>query len=376
MNEIISESIAPLHLAEWQAVQDRAKKLWTKTFLGERPTSKEVRKNLPNTHTITFLEWLAVAVLITLTIFTSYKVGALAVPFATESLNTLSAHTEIAPIVQHSFIVVTALLFMLLATPSVIYFKLLAHDPEVEAERRKTANTKMWGKLSLEYISPRLPSMVVYISVLWLVVISNELPGTPFEKFLPVVVEVALAALVGNILYKRQEFNKILWDALKEQTDPWDDRLKNFEMDTHYLRTVYQIMREVVPVIKRQDPMTGRYVKPNAWLANAEESVVFRILAGEYRRLTSGNQFANAVLSEGVEAPAETATETSRIALRFPPNNAKVWTPDSLLHDLKVRGIDPTKGYTEADLAKDYDSAYKPRSAWRGGARDRFLAGE
>lgn len=373
MNEIISDNIAKLRLNEWQAIQARAKKLWLANSLGERPTFDAVKKNLPNPHTISALEWLAVVVLIVLTAFTSYKVGALAVPFATHTLETLTQHTPLADWVQTTFIGVTALLFMLLATPSVIYFKLLSHEPEVSAEKRETRQTKWYMRWTLDYLTPRLPSLIVYISVGWLVYISSQLPGTAFEQYLPVVVEVGLAALVGNILRKRADFNKIVTDALFEKTEPYDTRLKSYETDGAYLRTLYQVMREEVSKLKRPEPNGRGYGQVNAWLEAADDQVVYRILSAEYRRLTSGDQFAHAVVAGTPETQEENEPEQNRIMLRKPPMGDQFWTPDTLAHDLRVRGLDPQAGYTEEQLRNDYDSAYKPRSAWRGGARKQFL---
>lgn len=373
MNEIISENIAKLRLNEWQAIQQRAKKLWLANSLGERPTFDGIKKTLPNPHTISALEWLAVVVLLVLTAFTSYKVGALAVPFATHTLETLTQHTSLAEWVQTTFIGVTALLFMLLATPSVIYFKLLSHEPEVTQEKRETRQTRWYMRWTLDYLTPRLPALIVYISVGWLVYISSQLPGTAFEQFLPVVVEVGLAALVGNILKKRKNFNKIVTDALYEKTEPYDTRLKNYETDGAYLRTLYQVMREEVAKLKRPEPNGRGYAQVNAWLEAADDQVVYSILSKEYRRLTSGDQFAHAVVAGTAETPVENEPTEIRTTLRRPPMGEQFWTPDSLAHDLRVRGLDPAQGYTEAQLQADYDKAYKPRSAWRAGARKQFL---
>lgn len=371
MNEIISDKIAKLRLPEWHFVQARAKKLWLQE-LGKRPTFEEVKKNLPNPHTISALELLAIVVLLVLTLFTSYKVGALAIPFALRTLETLSEHTPLAQWIKDSFVLVTAFLFMLLATPSVIYFKLLSGEPEVAAEKKATAYpTRRGARLSLDYLTPRLPSLIVYLSVVWLVVISNQLPGTPFEKFLPVVVEVGLAALVGNILDKRKKFNQIVWDALLEKTEPYDTRLKTYTTDGAYLRLLYQVMREEIVKVKRTDPTSRRDVHVNAWLEAADEQVIFRILSAEYKRLTSGDQFAHAVQSG--QTQDELGEVEVRSTLRKPPMGERRWTPETLLHDLQVRGIDPADGYNEDRLREDYDKAYSPRSAWRGGARRQFL---
>lgn len=354
-------------LQEWEATQMKAKHRWERHSLGKRPTFKEVKENLPNPHSISVLEYLAMIVLVVLTIFTSYKVGALAIPFAEGTLDTLSNHTYISELVKQSFITVTALLFMLLATPSVIYFKLLSAEPEVTAEKKATKGTRVLSRWTLDYLTPRLPSMVVYFSVAWLVVISSQLPGTIFEQYLPVVVEIALATLVGNILKKRRDFNKVVWDALKEKTDPYDTRLKNFEKDSAYLRTLYQTMREELSSLKRE----GKRV--NAWIEAAEEREVFTLVSQEYHRLTGGTQFAEQVLHKTQTPAAQADTEISIGTLRRPPAGDPKWTPETLEHDLRVRGIDPSQPFGEGDLQKQYAPGYDARRAWRSGARQRFL---
>lgn len=360
-----------LRLIEWQAIQAQAKKIWLRDVHGERPDFVSVRSNMPNQHAISALEWLAMVVLIVLTAFTSYKVGALAVPFAQHTLETLTGHTYLADWVQTSFTVVTAFLFMLLATPSVIYFKLLSHEPEVTAEKKDTKLTPVLQRLGLEYLTPRLPGMIVYFSIFWLIYISSQLPGTVFEQYLPVVVEVGLAALVGSILKKRKDFNDVVNDALAEQTKPYDLILKNFEKETAYLRILYQVMRESVAKVKRLDPAVNKERHLNAWLEAADDSVVYKVLSAEYNRLMAGDSFAADVLTPRTQPEDDPAEIGS--TLRTPPAGMKAWTPEALVHDLRVRGLDPAAGYNEDRLSKDYDSAYRPRSAWRGGAKALFL---
>ncbi len=369
MNETIFHK---LRLNEWQAIQTQAKKIWMRDVLGVRPTFNEVRSTMPNVHSISALEYLAMLVLIVLTLFTSYKVGALAVPFAQHTLETLTQHTALDQWVQVTFTIVTAFLFMLLATPSVIYFKLLSHEPEITIEKRDTKALHWYSIFSLDYLTPRLPGMIVYFSIFWLVYISSQLPGTVFEQYLPVVVEVGLAALVGHILKKRKDFNDIVNDALAEKTKPYDLMWANYETEGAYLRILYQVMQEAVVKIKRLDPAARREVQVNAWLEAADESVVYRVLSAEYHRLNQGNSFAQDVISGEVATQAEPVADEIRTK-RLPPAGLRAWTPETLCHDLRVRGIDPAAGYNEDQLAKDYETAYKPRSAWRGGAKALFL---
>lgn len=370
------QTIHPFRLAEWQAVQSKAKKQWHTNVLGERPTVESVRATMVNPHTVTVLEWLAFAVLIVLTVFTSFKVGSLAVPFAIDSLATLTHDGEVAGWVQSAFIVVTAALFMLLATPAVIYFKLLSYEPEIVSERKATQYTRWYWMWRLDYLTPRLPSLIVYLSVVWLVYLSSQLPGSPFEQYLPVIVEVGLATLVGNIMTKRKLYQKVLVDAWKERTAPYDERLKNYETDGSYLRILYQIMREELTRLQRPDPATRKIGHPNAWMEQAQEGDVYRAVSAEYRRLTSGSQFAAEMVNPTpvaqVVEQATASTEPAQV-LRTPPAGDRVWTPETLLHDLQVRGLHPARGeYTEADISRDYTPGFDARKAWRAGAKTSF----
>ncbi len=359
--------------AEWASIQAQAKTRFEKEVVGAKPTAKTVRKTLVNPHTINLLEWLALLSLAVIFVFTSFKMGTLAVPFADGSLEVLGQHTYIAPIIAIGFKVATATLFILLATPTLIYAKLLDASRTIQDDKRTTRNYPWYQKVSLAYLTPRLPFLVVYLSLAWLVYTSSLLPGSPFEQYLPVLVEITLATLVGDLLIKRAATDKLLRDALKEKTDKYESKVANYESDTGYLRLVYQIMRERLLNLERAT--SGyRKVKVNAPLLQAEEHVVNAVVLAEYRRLTGGHNFAKKALT-----PTESVEEADRIVpqaadgLRKPPAGQTAWTAESLLHDLQVRGIDPASGYGEAQISRDYAPDHKARAAWRAGARDAFL---
>lgn len=371
---------AKFRAKEWNEATRKARVKFEREVLGVRPTFDTVKKDIPNPHTISPLEWAAMLVLIVLTIFTSFKVGALAVPFAVEALATLTQHTEINIHIQNIFIIVTAFLFMLLATPSLLYFKLLDQEPEILAEKKATVGYGWSKRLTLDYITPRLPYLMVYISLGWLIYISATLPGTPFEQFIPVVAEIGLAALVGNLLKKRTDFNNIVYAALSERTAPYDKRKADYEQDGQYLRILYQIMREDLMLLPR-GIVGGKKQYPNAWIETASAEDVDAVIVAEYKRLTGGLHFAAKVtgaepLPESISVTLPTQPKLDVVpnaaGLRLPPRGQKSWTPEDLYIDLRARGLTPAKPYTEADLSKDYAPGYEARGAWRRGARTLF----
>lgn len=346
-----------LKQSEWQSIQTKAKSRFDRDVLGARPTFQEVRKTIPNRHTIDVLEYTAMILLFVLTAFTSIKIGSLALPFAEETLKVLAQHAEIAPGVKTVFTVITAVLFALLATPSLLYFKLLDQSPEVVAEKNATKNYQWSKRLRLDYITPRLPYIMVYASLAWLFYTSSLIPADPFAQYLPVVAEIGLAALVGNILQKRKTFDGIVFDALEERTDEWKKRKASYESDPAYLRILYQIMRDDVLHMRRRGAM------PNAQLENSSE--LDSLLLTEYRRLTGGQAFA---LKAADPSPVIEAKVSH--SKRIPPRGDKVWTADTLERDLLSRGIG--SGYTERRLAHDYETGYDARAVWRQGLKAKF----
>lgn len=350
--------------AEWDKIQQAAKTKWETAILGKRPDFKTVAADLPNRFAVTPLEWVAMLVLLVLTIYTSYKVGALAIPFAERLIGDLSGHTYISPLVGSSFKLVTAVLFMLLATPSLIYFKLLDKDPEVMKQKKETAHRGWLRRLSLDYITPRLPYMITYLSALWLIYVSTYGGGSPFERFLPVIVEIGLAQLVGTIMQKRADYRNLVWSALADRVPSYETRKRNYELDPDYLKILYQTMRDAIIRVQRQ----GKF--PNRELETIDGKVMDRILMDEYRRLTGGLYFANQVTrgSEEVDYPQIPDPVIYTNGKRKPPHGDNKWTPETLVFDLRKRGVGTD--YSEKQLSVDYAAGYGARSAWRNGAKE------
>lgn len=311
--------------------------------------------------------------LLVLTAFTSFKVGAVAVPFAENALNTLTQHTAISRELDTVFKIITVVLFALLTTPGLIYLKLLDREPEIKLEKQQTQAYRWHRRVTLDWITPRLPQLLVYLIVAWLFAVSSQIPGTPFEQYLPVLVEVALATLVGNILKKRKDFNAAVTKALLAARNPYDARKENWETDPAYLQALYQEMRDYIPHIKRDDPNSPKRIRPNAWVEHAPDIVVRRVVLSEYNRLTAGQQFADEILHKPVtQAELEPSGNRIEVASKIKPAGTEEWTPESLAQDLRSRGIDPKSGYGEREIAQEYEAGFGARSAWRGGGKHLF----
>lgn len=357
---------------EWKGVVTTANAEYKK-LLGSVPTRANVRNVIENPYAINTLQYIAMFLVMALGIFTGFKVGALAIPFSNNLLDHLTNHAPITEGVRTAFNGVTFALFWLLSTPGLIYFKLLAHDEKLVKQREATANYVWYHKLSLEYVSPRLPSSMTYIIMIWLFAISLAGGGTIFEIFIPVLAELALAQLVGDILEQNASYSRVVSDRLKMDQDAYYARLRNPD-DKERLAIVASIMAETMINLVRGGS------KPNAFLENADRSIVKSVLRSEYERLTSIDNFITDDTEEGRLTPTEieikpnlhtTPATPKRVKRMTPPKGAKAWTHDTLLHALQVLSADPSK-YNEDTLSKDFAPGYNATGIWRKTVRKEF----
>lgn len=371
-------SYARLNQREWRGIQTSTDSQYKK-LLGNPPRRSDIKKKIDNPQPITGIQYAAMLVLIVVAIFTGYKTGALAIPFSDHLIDHLSENTYISQQVRTSFNFVTFVLFWLLSTPSLIYFKLLSHDERIVKQRNDTASmTWTWGMLSLEWISPRLPTVITYMSTFWLLWISAAGTGTIFEKFLPVFVEIGLAQLVGDILEQNAAYQRIISDRLRLERDAYEERLADKKDDAR-VSIMSGIMLETMMNVVRD----GK--RPNAFLEKADKATIKSVLSTEYERLTVVDNFVAEVENkketptvepvETVSSPVERVkAETPRTATTKrlkPPRGAKQWTTETMVHALKVKDADPTT-YTERNVKQDFEPNYNATGVWRKGAKKAF----
>jgi len=372
---------------QWVKVREKTKGRYIRDIIGTRPTIRSVAEDLPNPYMVSILEWVAMVVLVILTVVTSFKVFTVAIPFSEQQITGLADYIQVSPLVSTLFAFSTGLLFIMMATPALIYFKLLDSDPGIVANKAETESYPWMKRLSLDYISPRLPYLIVYISMIWLVTVSTHganYSGKPWwaqlelalERYLPVILEVGLAHLVGTVLLKRSQFQSLVRDEWKLQVRPWDTKLKTRENDPEYNRILFHVMREGMIAIRRKKAY------PNAWMEGAEPLEVQEVIVSEYRRLHAGLDFAKAVTDLGKQRIRKIQTiKNPRQAVigangrRRPPRGDKVWTVATLIQDFDDRGLTPQDAYTEGQLSLEYEPDYDARKAFRAGARGYFDEG-
>ena len=405
-----------LTINEWDKVVEKAKQRYFTEELGVRPTRKSVAKTMHNIYAISFLEWLGLLLLLCIGVVTAFKMIAVAIPFARSFYPPDTSIWILRP-----FEIFMCITFILLSTSGVIYAALMDRYAE-EIEKQKRMNPKLifaggwqgaillailtasamslamhtsieytigvsgivffisWylGGMPLnliQYLSPRLYLFSVYFTIMWLVVVSMNGTGNIFERFSIVIMEIALAFLVENIIKKRANWTMAVYDAWKDAVKPYDERKTNFFTDKAYRPILYRELREALMHLERQHPeKRSQKYRPNYDLfARGDNKEVDAVIIAEYRRHTGGMRFAKAIdniTEEVVEPQAVLISQKKRI----PHNGDTHWTVTSLTKDFLVQGLNPNAEYTEADLRRDYEGGFSARKAWREGARDYFKA--
>jgi len=323
-------------------------------------------------------------VLIVLTIFTSFKAGAFGASMAPDALLHLTGGQNVAHVIELGFALFFQVTLIMLATPGLIYFKLLDEAPVIVSLKSKTQAYPISRRLSWAYLSPRVPSVFVYAIVVWLIVVSSH--GRPMEgtwmeiiaiagaRYIPVIAEVGLAYLVGTVLTKQRNFNAEALALWREQVGPWDKAHKNAETQPEYLRILFLTIREQLVGLRKNKR------NPNEWMMDGNQQVVSEIVAEEYRRFQhAGMEFARMVQGAQVEKAAvvkamktEKKPSAPMKGKRTPPKGHKGWTVATLTEDFAQRKLDRLWDYNEAGLQEDYAPDYGARAAWRKGAKQYF----
>lgn len=350
------------------------------------PSLKTVAEEIPNRDPINIMDWVIILVGIIGFIFTSIKAAAAAVPYSegvlyamlhTEGMTKAQALATVNPDIRTAFAWITAAFFIALLTPAVIFFKIVDHTAHTKAQKAATAividrwpeNLREWivlpfyalyRMLSLEWLTPRLPMVITYASIFWLIHINITGGGNVFEMAIPIFVEVALAQSIAAILEKTANYRALVLDAWEQRMKRWKYRRQNYMADQTFLEGLFADIREKLIAVSKQG------TRPNAWLEHADAQVIDNAVLYEFRRFTGGQVFAERVKELDYTKALVQGEE------RVPPNGAAAWTPDTLFIDLQQRGVQGE--YNESKLDADYGSKYKARAAWRGGAKQKYLA--
>jgi hypothetical protein len=326
-------SYTPITSTTFQIAVDNAKAAYLKV-LGGRPSYKSVATELPDVNPVNAWEWGGIVLFLVLMVAQWFKLGALAQPFAAESLDALGKHTFISTLVGQAFQIVTTLNFMGMGTLGIIYFKILSADPAIVEGIEKSKITrwsKEWVKVfSLGWISPRLPTVIVYLIVGWLVYIGFQTPGDAFTRFLPTILEVGLAYLVSSVIEKRQQYRQRVLQQLDLLRKAYDARVANFERDRDYLRLLYKQLW--IAILNHR--VNGR--QPNATLLQLSENERMAVIMQEYRRWTAGDQFAEAIIQPAPAVAAVTESVGRRGLEVLKKYGRTTWDSKSLLRDLQV----------------------------------------
>lgn len=352
----------PITSSTFQGAVDQAKKVYM-TQLGSRPSYKSVATELPDVNPINAIEWGGILLFLIVMVAHWFKLGALAQPFAAESLDALGKHTTIIEVVGWAFQIITTLSFMSMGTLGMIYFKILSADPAIVEGIEKTRSRKWTRFFSLAWISPRLPAMIVYIIVGWLVYIGYQTPGDVFTRFLPIFLEIGLAYLVSTIIEKRQQYRARVLQQLDAVRKAYDERVATFERDRDYLRLLYKYLW--IAILNHR--VNGR--TPNQALLQVDERERQNIVKAEYLRWTAGEQFADSIIAP---VPATAAVTGKRGVETLSKYGRSTWDAKTLLADLKAANA--PHPMTRAQVRAMYERGLGADEAWQQ-IKDKWNAG-
>lgn len=372
--------MTPIRLndSEWKIVRQEAKQTYINDILGTRPTYDKIKKTRHDVPILSFVQVWGIVTLAILFVVTSFKVAFVTVPYSIQLAEHMLNGYNLPYWVSQAFVGSSIALSIMLATPALILFKLYADDDFTLRKQRETCGR---SKFSIEYISPRLSSTLVYLSMAWL--FSTSFWGVTgvwdiFLRIIPVIAELGLARLVGDLLAEQRHFHGIVSAAVTEAQDNYDTALAGYETDERYLLVLFQRLRDTIINLVRVDERRRR-IQPNLFLAEADGEKVNQFIMDEYKRLTGGQSFAvyaQQLRKERAHGVPIVKTTVIPVAdgKRKPPFGDKIWSAESLIRDFEIRELDKGTKYTEADLARDYEEKYNARGAFRAGARDYFTS--
>ncbi len=357
----------------WQTTKKTALKRYKNEVLGERPTKRSVDKDLHDETPITILQKLSFVLLVVAALFSGMKFIDEAILYTS---NFEGIDFEAGKIL---FSVIGSAVAFLMATTGLIFTKLQASDPSTIAKIKK--NRIGWHNfLNLDVLTPRLWGILTYFVIIWLFVASSQADGNWFMQYLPVLFEVLLANVVADIIEHRRKRSNTVHSVWEAQALAWDARFADLH-SPEYLKILYQTLREALtPSTKRGN---GRFAYKSVAEAERANEVLDQWVKSEYRRVTSGVDFAKwavdkqvdeAQIAKNVVIKAKTTAKNTAIDTkkRIPPDGAARWTAETLTEDFLRRGLKRTQVYTEKNLAQDYAAGFSVRTAYRKDAKVYF----
>lgn len=380
--------------AEWTATRASSKAEYQKDILGARPTRESVTLSRHDAPQINFVMWFAIATLIVLTVVTSFKAAFVGIPFAVHFAEIVLADQTIDGRIISAFQFSLVILNIMMATPALIYFKLLSEDASVVKKIKDTKKDGAWNSFlalfDLTYLTPRLPSAMVYVVVLWLLYTAahgTQDLGDAFLRFIPVFMELALARVVGDILQQNIRFYDIITEVLKDAADKWDAALAAYDDDARYTEILYRHLRHSIIHLVREDERR-RKTYPNKWMSELVGDAVEKWVLKEYTRLTGGQSFAvgaaqirknraagqpETVVAQATEGKPDAHSSAGK---RVPPHGDKKWTAETLTRDFELQGLSKEAGHDRGWLDRTYADGYGARGAWAAGAMAFFAKKE
>ncbi len=362
---------------QWKQLEEESKQEFSRE-IGGVPKRRAIAQSIPNNNQLDILNMVAIIMLGVVALYGLFKLGLASYPIA-DRLTEVNLHTDMTPFLEMLFQLVIVASAGFVGVFGMLYFKLVA---ESSATRNKIEASKRAPKWRIEWWSPRLPYVLVILTIIIMVVVSNQSITSLFDFLFNntiVVMELALSYPVGIWLSKRQARTTAVNNALAIAKQEYDRRMESYEKDKQYLRILSQNAMEAFFSLK-----SGRQRKSNENLRKLPTEQVERMLSDEYKRWRGGVTFSREIVNWLDNKPqakrsihdtittrqqkqAPTVEEKSDQVKRRKPRNGK-WDADSLRADM-IQHSAPVPA-TEQYINDNYLGGYDARKVWRNGLRD------
>lgn len=314
--------------------------------LGKRPTFRSVAPLVDGGVDWNILKIIAFTLLILVILFTGAKAALAAVPVAETMYDDLlhgSLGQYLLVVPKPLFVALMQMVFVLLSEAGLIYFVLL--NKQIRFTMPK-AHDNPFINIVINFILFRglytfLPLLMVWGTIIFVFQISSHGEGTIIDKYLPLVMGIALAYVVEETISERNAHRALVFKRLKIEQDAYDHRFNNYEKDPLYLRMLANAIADKLPTLTREVVRNGK----KETITNKH---LLELPSHEFQKLVLDVYKANQAMTllEAQESTPQTQTITRK----------RLDSVQAIIDDIRANGL--TKTILEAPSPKRALSRY------------------
>jgi hypothetical protein len=324
---------------EYSQLQDNVLQKYRQS-LGKRPTYRSVAPLVDGGVDWNVLKIIAFTLLILIMLFTGAKAALSAVPVAVTMYDDLlhgimGDYLLVVP--KSLFVALMQMVFVLLSEAGLVYFVLLSKQirytvPKVHDNPLINIVVNL---VLFRGVYTYLPLLMVWGTIVFVFQISSHGEGTIIDKYLPLVMGIALAYVVEETISERNAHRALVFKRLKVEQEAYDQRYNNYDKDPLYLRLLANAIADKLPTLTREVVRNGK-----------KETISNRHLLDlpyqEYRKVVLDVYKANQAMTLLDEQ--EVAVQTAKIPRK------RLGSVQAIVDDIRVNGL--TKTILEAPSPK------------------------